>query len=146
VTWVEHDGARYLVSMPRGEPGWVRNMRAAGGRVVLRHGRRRTEVRLEELPVNRRAPVLRAWYAMAAWSPVPRRYFGLPRRAAVEEFERVAAEHLVFRVVPALDAGKPVTRDVVRRWHLRWRYYGRMKGGVGYVRVVPTTGEILPRP
>jgi hypothetical protein len=91
VTWVEHDGARYLVSMPRGEPGWVRNMRAAGGRVVLRHGRRRTEVRLEELPVNRRAPVLRAWYAMAAWSPVPRRYFGLPRRAAVEEFERVAA-------------------------------------------------------
>ena len=118
VTWVEHDGARYLVSMPYGEPGWVRNMRAADGCVVLRHGRHRTEVRLEELPLSRRAPVLRAWYALTAWSPVPRRHFRLPRRAPLEEFERVAAEHLVFRVAPAqtagapLGVGKPVTRDV----------------------------------
>jgi hypothetical protein len=33
-----------------------------------------------------------------------------------------------------------------RRWRLRWRYYGQVKGGVGYVRIVPTTGDILPRP
>ena len=118
VTWVEHDGVRHLVSMPPGEPGWVKNMRAGGGRVVLRHGRHRTGVRLEELPVDRRAPVLRAWYAWTALSPVPRRYFGLPRRADVQEFERIAAEHLVFRVVPAqtagaaVDAAKSVTRDV----------------------------------
>lgn len=114
VTWVEHDGARHLVSMPPGEPGWVKNMRAGGGRVVLRHGRHRTEVRLEELPVDRRAPVLRAWYAWTALSPVPRRHFGLPRRADVREFERIAAEHPVFRVVRAETVGatNPVTRDV----------------------------------
>lgn len=33
-----------------------------------------------------------------------------------------------------------------RRWHLRWRYYGQVKGGFGYVRIVPTTAELLRRP
>jgi len=31
VTWVEHGGARYIVSLA-GESDWVRNVRAAGGR------------------------------------------------------------------------------------------------------------------
>ena len=34
----------------------------------------------------------------------------------------------------------------LRRWHLRWGYYGQLRGGVGYVRIVPTTGEVLPNP
>jgi hypothetical protein len=118
VTWVEYDGARYLVSMRRPEPGWVSNMRAADGYVALRHGGRRNRVRLEELPTNRRARVLRAWYGWTARSPVPRRHFGLPRNAGVEEFERVAAEHPVFRILPArtvaaeVAAAHLVTRDV----------------------------------
>jgi hypothetical protein len=33
-----------------------------------------------------------------------------------------------------------------RRWRLRWRYYGQVKGGFGYVRIVPRVGEILSRP
>ncbi len=37
VTWVEHEGERYLVS-PRGESEWVRNVRAAGGLVVTSAG------------------------------------------------------------------------------------------------------------
>jgi len=118
VTWVEHDGARYLVSMRSPEPGWVRNMRAADGYVALRHGSRRNDVRLEELPTNQRARVLRAWYGWTARSPVPRRHFGLRRNAGVEEFERVAAEHPVFRILPARTVGAEaagangVTRDV----------------------------------
>lgn len=32
-------GERYLVSMLGGEANWVRNVRAAGGEVALRHGR-----------------------------------------------------------------------------------------------------------
>ena len=33
-------GERYLVSMLGADVNWVRNVRAAGGRVTLRHGRR----------------------------------------------------------------------------------------------------------
>ena len=52
------DGERYLVSMLGGEVNWVRNLRAAGGSAVLRHGRREY-VRLEEVDTARRAPILR---------------------------------------------------------------------------------------
>ena len=33
-----------------------------------------------------------------------------------------------------------------RRWGLRWAYYGQVKGGFGYIRIVPTAAELLPRP
>jgi pyridoxamine 5'-phosphate oxidase-like protein len=33
-----------------------------------------------------------------------------------------------------------------RKWGLRRRYYGQVTGGFGYIRVVPTDGEFLPRP
>lgn len=33
-----------------------------------------------------------------------------------------------------------------RGWRLRNLYYGQVKGGFGYIRVVPTAGEFLPRP
>lgn len=32
------------------------------------------------------------------------------------------------------------------KWGLRARYYAQVKGGAGYLRVVPTGGEILRRP
>lgn len=54
----DHEGERYLVSMLGPDANWVRNVRAAGGRAVLRHGRREA-VRLEEVEVGNRAPVLR---------------------------------------------------------------------------------------
>ena len=40
------DGQRYLVSMLGNNVQWVHNVRAAGGKAVLRHGRRE-EIRLE---------------------------------------------------------------------------------------------------
>jgi hypothetical protein len=39
VVIAEHDGERFLVSM-LGEANWVHNVHAAGGRAVLRHGKR----------------------------------------------------------------------------------------------------------
>jgi hypothetical protein len=33
-----------------------------------------------------------------------------------------------------------------RRWGLRQRFYGQVKGGFGYLRVVPIAAEFLPRP
>jgi deazaflavin-dependent oxidoreductase (nitroreductase family) len=101
VTWVEHEGRRYLITMPGKEPQWVRNMRAAGGTVTLRRGNHRDEVRLQELAASERASVLQAWYRFTSLSANPRRHFKLRRSAVIEEFERIAADHPVFLIVPA---------------------------------------------
>ena len=98
VTWTEYGGQRYLVTMPGEEPQWVKNMKAAGGKVVLRHGRQRTAVSLEELPCDQRAPVLQAWYRVTSLSASPRRHFALSREARIEDFEALAANHPVFRI------------------------------------------------
>jgi len=94
VNWVEHEGTRYLVS-PRGETEWVRNVRAAGGEAVIRHGGRRS-VRLEELPAEQRAPILQLYLRQNTLST--RQHFGIDPSAALEEFERLAARHPVFRI------------------------------------------------
>src|SRR5262245_27536207 len=57
---VVREGERYLVSMLGADVAWVRNVKAAGGRAVLRHGRPEP-VRLEEVAVEKRAPVLKAY-------------------------------------------------------------------------------------
>ncbi|MEV4695783.1 nitroreductase/quinone reductase family protein, partial [Micromonospora echinospora] len=60
----DHDGERYVVSMLGERANWVANVRAAGGRVVLRR-RRREPVRLVEVPVAQRPPILRRHLALA---------------------------------------------------------------------------------
>jgi hypothetical protein len=89
-------GERYLVSMLGVEVDWVRNAKAAGGNVTLRHGRRE-EVHLEELPPNQRAPVLKAYLERA---PGARPHLPIQKDAPLSEFEQVAARFPVFRVVP----------------------------------------------
>ena len=93
-------GERYLVSMLGQEANWVRNVRAAGGDVVLRHGRRE-DVRLEEVPLDRRAPVLKAYLGRA---PNARAHVPVDKDAPVAEFGRVAGRFPVFRVVPRSEA------------------------------------------
>ena len=90
------EGERYLVSMLGTEVDWVRNVKAAGGHVTLRHGRRE-EVRLEEVAVDRRAPVLKAYLQRA---PGARPHLPVHKDAPLVEFEQVSAQFLVFRVVP----------------------------------------------
>ena len=53
------DGQRYLVSTLGEKVAGVENVRADGGQAVPRHGRRE-EIRLEEVPVAQRAPILKA--------------------------------------------------------------------------------------
>ena len=89
-------GERYLVSMLGQNANWVRNVRAAGGDATLRHGRRE-EVRLEEVVVDRRAPVLKTYLKRA---PNARGHVPVPKDAPLAEFERVAPRFPVFRVVP----------------------------------------------
>jgi len=89
------DGQRYLVSMLGPDVAWLKNLRASGGRALLRHGRRET-VRLEEIPVDRRAPVLKAYLQRA---PGARAHVPVDRNAPLADFESIAARVPVFRVV-----------------------------------------------
>jgi hypothetical protein len=93
-------GERHLVSMLGEGANWVRNVRAAGGDVTLRHGRRE-EVRLEEVVVDRRAPVLKTYLKRA---PNARAHLPVPKDAPLAEFERVAPRSPVFRIVPRSEA------------------------------------------
>ncbi len=88
------DGQRYLVSMLGDNAQWVRNVRASGGKAVLRSGGRE-EVQLEEVPVDQRAPILKAYLQIAtgAQPHVP-----VHKDAALAEFEKIAAAFPVFRL------------------------------------------------
>ena len=88
------DGQWYLVSMLGENVDWVRNVRAAGGRAVLRHGRRE-EVRLEEIAVEMCAPIIKAYLKRA---PGARPHVPVHKDAPLSEFERIAAQIPVFRV------------------------------------------------
>ena len=76
---------------------WVHNVRAAGGKAVLRHGRRE-EIRLEEVPASERAPILKAYLQRA---PGARPHVPVDKDAALSEFEKIAAAIPVFRVLSA---------------------------------------------
>jgi hypothetical protein len=56
VVVADYEGERYHVAMLGQEANWVKNVRAGGGRAVLRHGRREA-VRLEEVDAGARAPI-----------------------------------------------------------------------------------------
>ena len=91
------DGERFLVSMLGNEAAWVRNLRAAGGAATLRCGGAEA-VRLEEVPVAERAPLLKAYLRAA---PGARPHVPVPMDAPLARFEEIAARFPVFRVAPS---------------------------------------------
>lgn len=96
-----YDGHDYLVPMLGGNANWVRNVRAADGRAVLcRRGR--VPVRLTEIDVSRRAPILRRFLDVA---PGARPHIPVDRTAPLAEFDRIAADYPVFRVDPDTPPG-----------------------------------------
>ena len=95
----QHDGQRYLVSVLGNDADWVRNVRSAGYRTIIRHGRRRP-VRLEEVPIDLRAPILRAYLK---WALGARAVLQLGPSSPLEEFARIADRHPVFHIVPTGD-------------------------------------------
>jgi len=94
VVIAEQGDARYLVSMLGEDVNWVRNLRAAGGAALLRHGKRE-DVRLVEVPVEARPAILRRYLDLA---PGARPHISVDRRAPLQAFEQVAAEIPVFRI------------------------------------------------
>ena len=97
VVIAEYEGRRYLVAMLGKEANWVRNVRAAGGQAVLKHGRRESVV-LEEIDSSVRAPILRRYLEAA---PGARAHFPVDRHAPLEQFERIADQYPVFRICTA---------------------------------------------
>lgn len=101
---VDRRGDSYLVALA-GESEWARNVRAAGGQVVLTHGRHRYAVHLTELPVDQRAEVIRAYIhrpsprgrAMVRAGEA-RHYFGIEPDASPEQIGEIAGHYPVFRI------------------------------------------------
>ncbi|MGA7871327.1 MAG: nitroreductase/quinone reductase family protein [Candidatus Binatus sp.] len=94
VVIAEVAGEQYLVSMLGQNASWVQNVRAAGGIATLRHGRVE-EVRLEEVPVGERAPILKAYLRAA---PGARPHIEIDLKAELSEFAKIAPLYPVFRI------------------------------------------------
>jgi deazaflavin-dependent oxidoreductase (nitroreductase family) len=84
------DGARYIVAA-FADAAWVKNVRAAGVGILAR-GRTSEDIRLTELPVEERGPVLRAFLQQV---PGGVRFFG---SEDPDELATAADRHPVFRV------------------------------------------------
>lgn len=95
------DGERYLVSMLGESAGWVQNVAAASGHATLLHGRVE-RVRLERIPVEQRAPVLKEYLR---WAPGATPHIPVSPDAPLEDFRGVAARFPVFRVIPEPQQG-----------------------------------------
>jgi len=94
---VERAGGRYWVAV-FGETNTIRNARAAG-QVTLSRGPARETVRLSEVPVSERVPVLRARIGLPG-SRMLRPYFEATPESSDAEFAAIAAEHTVFELEP----------------------------------------------
>ena len=88
------NGERYLVSMLGENTNWVKNVKAAGGKAMLRHGRSE-QVHLVEVDIGQRAPVLKAYLQLA---PGARPHIAVSKDAPIAEFEGIASKYPVFRV------------------------------------------------
>ncbi|MEP7286856.1 MAG: nitroreductase/quinone reductase family protein [Chloroflexota bacterium] len=91
------EGQRYLVSMLGEDVQWVHNIRAANGIAAIRSGGVEA-VQLEEVPVDQRALILKAYLRCA---PGARPHIPVSKDAALVEFEKIATDYPTFRVVKA---------------------------------------------
>lgn len=91
------DGRGYLVA-PRGETGWVRNLRVAG-RGELRRGRRTMTFTAREVDGDERVDAIEEY--LRQFGRLSRRFFDLPKGASRLAVANVAPLHPVFRLGPA---------------------------------------------
>jgi deazaflavin-dependent oxidoreductase (nitroreductase family) len=95
VTLLERDGERYLQS-PFGEVNWVRNLRAAGSGTLTR-GRRVEPIKVVEVSPAEAAQVYKA--VLATVPSLIKGYFDVTPDSPLEDFEREAPRHPMFRIV-----------------------------------------------
>jgi hypothetical protein len=108
----EYAGGRYLVSF--GKTEWVKNARASGWGVLAR-GRRQQKVRLLELSLAERVPILRQFPVLV---PYGVQFFvrvgAVKPPADADSFAAAAPQLSVFRVEPVADNGSSSSQPVVR--------------------------------
>jgi deazaflavin-dependent oxidoreductase (nitroreductase family) len=93
------DGTPYLVSA-RGHGQWVRNVRAADGRLALIVGRRRTEYVAAEVTGEAKRDILRSY--LRRWKMEVGVFFdGVDANSTDEQFDAIASKHPVFVLSPA---------------------------------------------
>ncbi|MET9022248.1 nitroreductase/quinone reductase family protein [Actinopolymorpha sp. NPDC004070] len=94
VNLLTHEGRQYLVA-PRGQAQWVRNVRAADGRLDLLLGRRREHWLATEVADADKPAVLRAY--LRRWKAEVGVFFdGVNADSSAEELARIAPRHPVF--------------------------------------------------
>jgi len=94
VNLLEFEGRQYLVS-PRGEGQWVRNVRAADGRLALLLGRSRDDRIAHELADGEKSQILRAY--LRRWKMEVGVFFdGVSADSPEEDVQRIAPRHPVF--------------------------------------------------
>ncbi|WP_067897383.1 nitroreductase/quinone reductase family protein [Nocardia vaccinii] len=94
VVLTEVDDRRYVVSMLGPNVNWVRNLTAADGRAVVRHGRCE-DVRLIEVEPEDRPPILRRYLRIA---PGARPHMPVAPNDPIADYRRIAADYPVFRI------------------------------------------------
>ncbi|MCB9453303.1 MAG: nitroreductase family deazaflavin-dependent oxidoreductase [Anaerolineaceae bacterium] len=87
---------RYVVS-PYGEVSWVKNARVSG-EVTLARGSKQETLKLQELPAQEAAPILKAYITANA---ITRQYFTVTLESPMEAFEAEASAHPVFELLVA---------------------------------------------
>ena len=96
----DYGSNRYFVSLA-GEVDWVKNVRASAGKAVM-ISRRRIPIKLKEIPLEERAPILLAYVQKRSFThsgaQASRHFFGLGPRPTLEEMEKIAGSYLVFKV------------------------------------------------
>lgn len=103
------DGRWFLVPMLGGQCNWVQNVRAADGRVIIRHGRA-VACTIAEIPVGDRPPVLKRYLQKV---PGARPHIPVSRDAEITEFAAIAARYPVFLITA--NVSRSSLRPVFRR-------------------------------
>jgi hypothetical protein len=94
VNLLTYEGQQYLVS-PRGQTQWVRNVRHAGGHLVLILGRRRQLCTATEIPVEDSLPILRSY--LKRWKFETGMFFeGVTPDSSDDDWAAEAPRHPVF--------------------------------------------------
>jgi hypothetical protein len=94
VNLLTYEGQQYLVS-PRGQTQWVRNVRHAGGHLVLILGRRRQLYTATEIPVVDSLPILRSY--LKRWKFETGMFFdGVTPDSSDADWAAEAPRHPVF--------------------------------------------------
>jgi deazaflavin-dependent oxidoreductase (nitroreductase family) len=90
------EGKQYLVSMLGPGSDWVKNVEAAHGDAVLRHGLQR-HVQLVGVPTAERAPILSEYVRVATSG---RHHLPVAVDAPLSEFQKIAERYPVYRIDP----------------------------------------------